>query len=139
MDLRKHKFPRWAAPLLGIPVGIVAAFGLRKRPWLAERQVPTDILYVLAFAGVGALAGCVVYLIDIPTTEGRPATTSGSILAVLSIFPGFCPFVGLLLGVPAFLVNRKVSGWQNLTSRIGLALSIVLTIIIVVASQVPLR
>jgi hypothetical protein len=50
-------------------------------------------------------------------------------MAALAIFPGILPFVRLLLGIPAFLVNRRVDAWQNKASRLVLGLGVVLTVV----------
>ena len=81
-----------------------------------------------------------MWLIDSPPpAEQKHASLLGSILAILAVFPGVIPFVGLLFGVPAFLLNRRVSGWPNKASRLGLGLCITLTVVGVVASQAPLN
>jgi hypothetical protein len=86
------------------------------------------------------LAGGVLWLIDAPPARPRQyASPAGTILAALAIFPGLLPFVGLLFGIPAFLVNRRVEGWPNKASRLGLGICVVLTVVVTVASQVPLR
>jgi hypothetical protein len=82
----------------------------------------------------------VLWLVDAPTAvEQRPASLLGRLLAALALFPGFLPCVGWVFGVPAFLVNRRVRGWPNYASRLGLGLSIVLTIAIMVAAQLAQR
>src|SRR5262249_34457996 len=105
-----------------------------------RRAGATDWLWPVAGALLGALGGGVLWLVDAPApAEQRRASVLGCLLAVLALFPGIVPFVGLVFGVPAFLVNRRVRGWPNGASRLGLGLCIVLTIVVVVASQLPLH
>jgi hypothetical protein len=74
-----------------------------------------------------------------PARPRRYAATAGTLLAALAVVPGLLPFVGLLFGIPAFRVNRRVTGWPNKASRRGLGMCVVRTVVVTVASQVPLR
>jgi hypothetical protein len=134
MDEFGQKFPRWLGPVIGAGVGVaVACRGMK-------RQGAFDWTLLIGGALIGTLGGSVLWLMDAPpTTQERQASVLGSLLAVLAIFPGVCPVVGLVFGISAFLMNRRVTGWQNTASRPGLGLCIVLTVIGVVASIVPLR
>jgi len=131
---RDQKFPRWAGPLIGAIIGIV--LGVRGM----RREGQLDWIYPVAGFLLGALAGSVLWLLDAPPAKRRRrSSVAGSVLAALAIFPGILPVLGLLFGVPAFLINRRVSGWQNTASRLGLGLCVVLTVVVIVASQVPLK
>jgi hypothetical protein len=99
-----------------------------------------DWLPPVAGGFVGLLAGGVLWLMEAPPEESlRDPSSAGSALEALAIFPGLLPFVGLLFGIPAFLVNRRVEGWQNRASRLGLGICVVLTVVVTIASRVPLR
>ncbi len=129
-----QKFPRWAGPLVGAVIGAVV--GLRAM----RRERVEDWFYPVGGALLGALAGGVLWLMDAPPSRPRRyASAVGTLLAVLAVFPGIFPFVGLPFGIPAFLVNRRVTGWQNTASRLGLGICVVLSVVVAVASQVPLR
>jgi hypothetical protein len=126
-------FPRWAGPVIGVIVGIA----LVVRP--ALRQRPFNATYLAVGAVCGMLAGSLVWLLDAPSpAERRPPSVLGIVLAALAVFPGCLPFAGLMVGVPAFLVNRRMAGWPNTASRLGLGLAIVLTVIVALASVIPL-
>ena len=126
------KFPRWLGPIIGACLG--AGLALRGM----KRDGHFNAVGLASGAVCGLLAGCVLWLLDAPSpTESRQASLLGSLLAIVGFFPGCLPFVGLVLAVPAFLVNRRVTGWQNTASRMALSLSIVMTVIAVVASQLP--
>ncbi len=134
MSEQQPRFPRWLGPVLGAGVGVVLALRAMRRDRV------TDWTWVAGGVVLGALAGGVLWLVDAPTPANpRRASVPGSLLAVLAIFPGLLPFVGLVFGVPAFLVNRRVVGWQNRASRLGLGLSLLLTIVVVAASRIPLN
>jgi len=126
-------FPRWPGPIIGGGVGV--ALGLR----LMLHDAVVDWIYLACGALLGAVAGSLVWLIDAPTEEGQPASIAGTLLAVLALCLGCMPVFGLLFGIPAFLVNRRVVGWQNRASRLALGLGVVLTFVVIVGSQVPLR
>jgi hypothetical protein len=127
-----QRFPRWAGPIIGAGVGALLAFQAMPRG-------PRVNWIYLAVGGVsGALGGVLLWLLDAPPPAGRrPASTLGTVLAALALFPGCLPGAGLVIGVPAFLVNRRVLGWQNAASRLGLGLAVVMTAIVVVASLMP--
>lgn len=127
-----QRFPRWAGPIIGAGLGVVLGLRGMKREGLQNWAYP--ILGGIA----GALAGGVLWLLDAPTGEKRRASVGGSILAVLAIFPGIIPFLGLPLGISAFLINKRAGGWPNSVSRLGLGLCVVLSLVVVVASLIPL-
>ncbi len=87
----------------------------------------------------GAVGGTLIWLVDVPTVEGTRASITGSILAIFAFIFGFVPVFGLLFAIPAFLLNRQVAGWQNRASRWGLGLCVVVTLVVMVMSQVPLQ
>jgi hypothetical protein len=123
-----QKFPRWLGPIVGAGAGVVVACRGMKR------QGAFDWTLLVIGGVVGVLGGSVLWLMDAPPpTEERRASMLGSLLAILAIFPGVCPFVGLVFGISAFLINRRVTGWQNTASRLGLGLCIVMMVIVVVA------
>jgi hypothetical protein len=127
-----QKFPRWAGPIIGAGLGVFLGFRTMRR------EGGFDLLLYLTAGGIlGALAGCVLWLLDAPKGETRDATGAGSALAILAVFSGVLPFVGFFFSIPAFILNRKVTGWQNGASRLGLGLSVVVTTVVIVASQVP--
>jgi hypothetical protein len=103
------------------------------------REGRIDWTYAVAAGLLGAMAGCVLWPVDAPVGAARRASVAGSILAILAVFPGIVAVVGLLFGIPAFLINRQVTGWPNRISRLGLGLGMVLTLVVIVASHVPLR
>src|SRR5437016_4345366 len=117
MENQTIPLPRFAAPIIGAGVGLFAGYR-------AMRRAHSDnLIYPLGGALMGAMAGSVIWLMDAPRTPDQPPpSTAGTVLAILAVFPGVLPFVGLLFGLPAFVVNRKVSGWPNRISRLGLGL-----------------
>jgi hypothetical protein len=126
--------PRWLAPLVGAVLGALA--GLRA----ARRNGDLSWLYVAGGAGIGALAGMVVWLLDVPNPAlARPASGLGQALAVLAVVVCWIPVLGVLLSAPAFLVNRKAVGWAAKLSRLAFGIAVVLTVVIVAAFQVPLE
>jgi hypothetical protein len=116
--------------LIGAGIGLM--LGLRGM----RRAVPMDLSYPLLGVLLGAIGGGLVWLIDVPPGEGKPASAIGSLFAVLALCLGCMPVAGLVFSVPAFLLNRRVAGWQNRASRWGLGLGVVLTLVIVFAMSI---
>jgi hypothetical protein len=128
------KIPRWLGPIIGAIFGVIV--GSRAM----RREHVSDYRWLAGGAVIGALAGSVIWLMDAPPqSEERPPSGIGTLFAILALSPGVIPFIGLVFGLPAFLVNRKVTGWPNKASRLGLGLCIALTVVITVAWQVPLN
>jgi hypothetical protein len=117
-------FPRWAGPVIGaaigVEIGVHCMIGGGQDAWLS----------VIAGALAGTLGGSLLGFIDTPAAEERPASIIGSIFTVLAAFSGIVPIAGLVFGIPAFVLNRRVAGWQNRASRLGLGLCIVLTLVV---------
>ncbi len=104
-----------------------------------RRGALLDWTYLLVGALLGAIGGSLVWLIDAPPCKGERASIAGSVLAILALCLGCVPVFGLLFGVPAFLLNRRVVSWQNRASRWGLGLGVVLTLVVLGVSLMPLR
>jgi hypothetical protein len=128
-----RRLPRWSAPISGAGLGVVLSFRAMKRDGQAKWMYP------VAGAILGGLAGGVLWLIDTPTGDERRVSAIGSLLAVLAVFPGILPFIGIAFCLPAFVLNRRVAGWQNRVSRLGLCVCVLLTIVAMVAYHVPLK
>ena len=139
MYLFKNKlFPRWYGPLIGVAVGgyvgmkniIGANAGL---PW-----------YVVALGGmlIGGLAGCLVFLLDPPpkteepldlpehlsSLSQQPSSLVGRVLALLGVLLCWFPILGLVLNAIGYSVNWKVDDWAIWASRIGLAVSALVSV-----------
>ena len=126
--------PRWLGPVVGAILGAVVGYRAMRRDRV------TDYRWLVGGAAIGAMAGSVVWLMDAPPqSQHRPASGIGTLFAVLALFPGVVPYIGLAFGLPAFLVNRRVSGWPNKASRLGLGVCIALTVVITVAAKAPLN
>jgi hypothetical protein len=72
-----------------------------------------------------------------PPEEDQAPSWLGRSLAVLAFLTFFLPVIGVLLGIPALVVNRKVAGWENVASRIGLGFSGLITLIVLAAWYAP--
>ncbi len=58
--------------------------------------------------------------------------------AVASVLLGLLPLVGLVIGIIAYVVNRKSPGWPKLASKIGLGLGLAsIPLIILMAVLFP--
>ena len=66
----------------------------------------------------------------------RLLTLSQSVRQDVLLVPAF---VGIAFGMPAFLINRRVAGWQDRVSRLGPGECVVLTIVAIVVYHVPLK
>jgi hypothetical protein len=128
----EQTFPRWLGPVVGAAIG--AALGLRA----SKADGAIGAAWLVGGALLGTVVGGVLWLIDAsPPPERRPPTLMGSSLAVLALFPGCVPFVGLVFGFPVFVINQYVAGWQTTASRLGLGLGVVMAVVAFVATQLP--
>ena len=125
----RYQFPAWSGPIVGLGVGGIV--GLQ----MMEARGDENAMFPLLAGLCGALAGCLLWIAESPTGEHRPATIFGSVLAVLAILLCLVPFVGLVVGFPAYFLNRRVGGWRNAASRLGLSVGIVLAVVVFVAFQ----
>ena len=136
-----NQYSRILAPVMGAIVGGILAF---KTVDPQAQQLTEIVVLVLGGAALGAMAGGVVWLMDVPdlqlsAEEQEPISSVGSLFALLAVVPGFCPFVGLLFAIPAFILNRKVRGWQGTLSRLGLGVGILLTVLTLAISLFDLK
>jgi hypothetical protein len=118
---------RWVAPFLGAAIGTAVSFRVRSGP------EPASASHLLLGATLGGIAGLCVLLLD-PRRKSSAGTyaasfdgESGSLVqrffAVAAIVLFLAPFVGVLLGLAAWTMNRRIHGWPRAASLAGLVLS----------------
>jgi len=133
-------------------VGAVAGgfLGARAARRQGEGFSPT---WLAGGAILGVVAGLFVSLLDRPRAEGERSSeekqafeggqaagiqtqSSGSLiarfLAVLTVLLCWVPFVGLILGGVAWLLNRNVQGWPKTASRIGTFIAVLITVLLTI-------
>jgi hypothetical protein len=118
MFLDPQKYPRWAGPLVATTVGFTVAL-----------HSGLDPLKLSIGMGCGFAAGCLLLLFaewlqSVDSFDRQPSLL-GIVFAVLAIPSGLMPVLGFAICVPAFLLNRRVAGWANSTSRSALTLCVV--------------
>ncbi len=142
-----RSFPRWAAPFVGSVVG--AFFSLKA----AGREVRGDTPWQWILAGgtiLGFVAGGIIWILDSPATAGNidaeelsaadldseesvspelvPSSLVGRFLALLCVLLCILPWVGLMVSVPAVVVNYRTRDWTRSVSRICMAIALIVTI-----------
>lgn len=138
---KNTKFPRWAAPLVGMGAGVVM--------FARGAGQPLSWEWLVGGAGVGLLAGGLIWLLDRPPApagsvdapgeesgggvglEGEGRGQSGVIgrfLALVSVGFFWTPGVGLILGIAALLTNLRTRDWTRKCSKVGLGLSVAASI-----------
>ena len=139
MYLFKNKrFPRWYGPLIGVAAGGYVGM---KNIIGANAGVPWYLM-VLGGMLIGGLAGCLVFLLDPPpkteepldlpehlsSLSQQPSSLVGRVLALFGVLLCWFPFLGLVLNAIGYSVNRKVDDWAIWASRIGLAVSALVSV-----------
>ena len=139
MYLFKNKrFPRWCGPLIGVAAGGYVGM---KNIIGANAGVPWYLM-VLGGMLIGCLAGCLVFLLDPPpkteeptdlpehlsSLSQHPSSLVGRVLALFGVLLCWFPFLGLVLNAIGYSVNRKVDDWAIWASRIGLAVSALVSV-----------
>lgn len=100
--------------------------------------------YLMVLGGmlIGGLAGCLVFLLDPPpkteepldlpehlsSLSQQPSSLVGRVLALFGVLLCWFPFLGLVLNAIGYSVNRKVDDWAIWASKIGLAVSALVSV-----------
>jgi hypothetical protein len=142
-SMEKSQLPRWSAPVLGLIVG--GACGLNGA-W-ANPKVPV-LLFGIGGILIGGLAGFIVSLLDpkpidvqfsgsnanrSPVCQEKPSGVIGRFLAIVGLFFCWAPFLGLILNLVGFMVNRKSKDWCRYLSKLGLTVGSLATLATIVA------
>lgn len=136
--MKDKSFPRWCAPLFGTFAGIFCG-------GKAGVNSPIPIAYWL-FGGaiIGALAGCVVFLLDPAPPEEipdgipehlfrkrrqveNPSAVIGRFLAITGILLCWIPVMGLIVNVAGWILNRKTGDWAKPCSIVGASIGFLIT------------
>jgi hypothetical protein len=142
--------PRWSGPFVGAVLGTLLALQGASGIEARIREGDDVLERLIGGAGLGFLAGIVIWLLDPPPRPGpfiwtresgivqteSDATAAGSlvgrVLALVSILLFCLPPLGLGLGIAAVVMNRRVVGWPRTVSWIAMSLSVILSIAFVI-------
>ncbi len=140
-SLKNQRFSRWSGPLIGLSVGAYCGV---QNPF-----VPGALPVWVTVAGgalIGGFAGVLVMFLDplsprltteeqIDQPAGRCKATSSLVGRVVSLFGlllCWIPFLGFSLNLIGVLVNRSADDWAIVISKIGLAIGLTVSIIMLV-------
>ena len=138
--MRDADFPRWSGPLVGLVAG--AGIGLK-----INVDPPQPFGLILGMV-LGGLAGCIILLFDtdhgedhaeeIPAFlgEGDEKLPSGLVerfVAAAGILLCWTPFLGFLLNLLGYFLNRNRSGWAHYTPVFGMFIGLLVCAIALVA------
>ncbi len=142
MGTSDANFPRWSAPFVGMLVG--TGIGLKSGQRTGEGLSPT---WLIGGAIIGGLAGGLIFLLDSPPAatdddsliqapqQKVAPTDSGTLIsrffALLSLPLFWVPVVNLILAGVSLLLNRKTQGWPKTVTKIALALSVLITLLLI--------
>jgi len=114
-------FPAWQGPLIaGAMFGVLALvtdhehWEVSAAPWFAGHIM------------VGATIGLLVSLCDGP----GPGTLMSRFLALISVVTALLPLFGLPFNLAAFWTNRHYPGFHRTVSRVTLAVSILVSVVL---------
>lgn len=102
MSLRRS-LPGWIGPLIGALAGVRGAMSM------AQDGERVDATTILLMAGLGASAGCIVWIWDSEprSTESGPASTAARVAAALGLMSLFFVFVwGIVLLIESDAYTR---------------------------------
>ena len=142
-----RQFSRWLGPLFGSIVGAYCGFG---HPFVPG-ELPLWIT-VVGGASIGCVAGTLVMFLDpsLPDTTpnalaersgknlvkcrgtGTPSGVVGRALTLFGLLLSWIPFLGFVLNLIGFQVNRETDDWAIVGSKFGLVIGTTVSVLMVI-------